>query len=193
VRLIVLLMAVGLAAPARAEVVNPLFEDLEPGATALQTYELNALSVAGEDAAPALPTFFGGTGRWWRPVRGKFRRAVRYDQFFRALGRPDLAQQHREQRLVSGIFFWGGAAIFAGGAVVLFTGLRGGGFPTRARVGAGLMLGGLVENSIGGAIQPPLVSEADAAVLATEYNRHLRLHLGLADHGALGLTLRGPW
>jgi hypothetical protein len=193
VRLIVLLMAGALAAPARAEVVKPLFDELEPGATAQQTYELNALSVVGEDAGPAFPTLFGGTNRWWRPVRGKFRRAVGYDPFFRALGRPDLARQHREQRLVSGIFFWGGAAVFAGGAVLLFTGLREGGFPTRARVGAGLMLGGLVENGVGGAIQPPLVSEADAVALATEYNRHLRLHLGLADHATLGLILRGPW
>jgi hypothetical protein len=52
-----------------------------------------------------------------------------------------------------------------------------------------------VAHIVGGAIEPPLVSEEDALAMTAEYNRRLRLHLGLAvdDHAALGLTLRGPW
>jgi len=189
-RSIVVLLVAGLAVPARAQ--QPAFEDLDEGASPVDTYERNALGIVRHEIAGGYPCLFGCTTDGWRPVRGKYRRDLGYDAFFRALGRRDLARQHREQRLVSGIFFWGGAAVFAGGAVLLFTGLRQGGFPTQAKVGAGLMLGGLLENGVGAAIQPPLLSEEAALAMAAEYNRRLRLHLGVGEH-ALALTLRGPW
>jgi hypothetical protein len=192
VRLLVILAALGLATPARAQEVQPGFEGLEPGPTPLDTYKLNALEIVSQEISSGYPCLFGCTSSWWRPVRGKFRYATRYDDFFRVLGRADLAAQHDQHALISGIFFWSGAAVFVAGGVLLFTGLREGGFPTRAKVGVGLMLGGLIENGIGGAIQPPVLSEADAVALASEYNRRLRLHLGLTDH-SLALTLRGPW
>ena len=193
-RAIVLLMIVGLAAPARADEVQPAFEDLEEGVTPLETYKLNALGLVSHEIRGGYPCLLGCPGDWWRPVRGKFRGDLRYEDFFRKLGRPDLARKHRAQRAVSGVFFWGGAAVFVGGGVLLFTGVRDGGFPFRAKLGAGMMLGGLVENGIGGVIQPPLVSEDVALGLVAEYNRRLRVYLGVGgEQHALGLTLRGPW
>ena len=190
----VLLAVVGLAVPARAADVRSAFDDLEEGIGPLETFRLNELGIVSQEISGAYPCLLGCTSTGWRPVRGKFRWALRYDDFFHKLGRVDLAHQHRQARLISGIFFWGGAAVFVGGAALLFTGLREGGFPTRAKVGAGMMLGGLVENGVGAAIQPPLVSEDEAVAMVAEYNRRLRLHLGVgAEPHALGLTLRGPW
>jgi hypothetical protein len=192
VRLMIVLVALGLAAPARAQEVAPLFDGLDPGATPIETYRLNALGIVSHELSSA--SLFGSTSKWWRPVRGKFRYATRYDDFFRKLGRADLAEQHEQRRLLSGVLHWGGAAVFVGGGVLLFTGVSDGGFPTRSKVGVGLLAAGALGYIVGGAIQPPLVSEEEAVAMANEYNRRLRLHLGLAvsDH-ALGLTLRGPW
>jgi hypothetical protein len=194
VRLILLLALVGLAGPARADELQPVFDGLDPGPTPLETYKLNALGIVSHEVSSAFPTLFGGTSKWWRPVRGKFRYATRYDEFFRKLGRADLADEHEQRWLVSGVLYWGGLATFVGGGVLLFTGTSDGGFPTRSKVGVGLMAGGLIANIVGGHIQPPLVSEEDALAMAAAYNRRLRLHLGLAvDDHARALTLRGPW
>jgi len=193
VRLIVVLIAVGLAAPARAEQeVRPVFEGLEAGPNPLETYKLNSFGIIRHEESGSWSWLFGTT-TWWRPVHGKFRHATAYTDFYRALGRPDLADQHDNRRLVSGVLYYGGAATFVAGGVLLFTKLDIS--ATRAKVGLGMLAGGLVAHIVGGAIEPPLVSEEDALAMTDEYNRRLRLHLGLAvdDHAALGLTLQGPW
>jgi hypothetical protein len=134
-RSMVVLLVAGLAVPARAQ--QPAFEDLDEGASPVDTYERNALGIVRHEIAGGYPCLFGCTTDGWRPVRGKYRRGLGYDAFFRALGRRDLARQHREQRLVSGIFFWGGAAVFAGGAVLLFTGPAPGRLPDAGQGGGG--------------------------------------------------------
>jgi hypothetical protein len=193
VRLIVLAVVVGLAAPARAEEeVRPTFAGLEAGPNPVETYKLNAFGIIRHEVSGSWSWLFGSTS-WWRPVRGKFRYATRYEDFYRALGRPDLAEQHENRRIVSNVLYYGGAATFVGGGVLLFTKLDIS--ATRAKVGLGMLAGGMVAYLVGGAIQPPLVSEEDAAAMTAEYNRRLRLHLGVTvdDHAAVGLTLRGPW
>jgi hypothetical protein len=67
-------------------------------------------------------------------------------------------------------------------------------------VGLGLVVGGLVSAMVGSPLERPAVSEEDAARMVADYNRKLRVHLGLPPmEGAwregplLGLSLRGPW
>ena len=64
----VFLAAVGLAAPARAQEVAPIFDGLEAGPTPLETYKLNALAIVSHEVSST--SLFGGTSKWWRPVRG---------------------------------------------------------------------------------------------------------------------------
>jgi hypothetical protein len=186
-----LVAVVGLALPARAEEIKPAFDGLEPGITPLETYRLNELGIVREEISGRF--LYIGRRSWWRPVRGKFRHATVYEDFYRKLGRPDLAEQNEQRSLVSGVFHYGGLAAVLGGGVLLFLGFKDEHF-TRVKVGAGVLGGGLVMTIVGAAIQPPLVSQEEAAAMTAEYNRRLRLHLGLAveDH-ALGLSLRGPW
>ena len=89
-RLLAFLIAVAVAAPARADVVRPRFDELEAGATAVETYRLNALGIASEGVSPAWPTLFGGGSGWWRPVRGPYRGAMPYEAFFRTSPSPQL-------------------------------------------------------------------------------------------------------
>lgn len=186
--------------PARAEEIRPSFDGLEAGKDAADTYSLNALGVVHEQISASFPTIFLGRESSWRPVRGKFRWATKYDDFYLKLGRDDLGQRDRSRRVVAGMLSWGGLLVMVGGVVVVFTDFisdRG----TRFAVAGGMIVGGTVLGAIGSNIGPPLVSEEDAEAMAKEYNRRLQVHLGLppmaADTGRprlpIGLTLTSRW
>jgi hypothetical protein len=198
----VLCLALGMAwiPLARAEEVRPNFDGLERGADAAETYRLNALGIVHEGMSGSFPTFFVGRGTWWRPVRGKFRWATTYDDFFLKMGRDDLGDQHRHRQAVATTLFWGGLLGSVGGLVVFLSGVANH-RTTRAEVGLGMLAGGFVVTTIGSNIQPPLVSDEDADAMANEYNRRLQLHLGLApvaaspgrDRPPLGFSLSRRW
>jgi hypothetical protein len=176
--------------PGRAQEVQPEFTDLEAGPTAVETYRLNALGIVHEGMSGSFPTIFVGRSNWWRPVRGKFRHATSYDDFFLKLGRDDLGARDRHRRAVAATLFWGGVLVFVGGIGVAASGLASH-HDTRAEVGLGMFAGGFVLTSIGSSIQPPLLSEEDAEAMANAYNRRLQVHLGLTPmSSASGLDLR---
>jgi hypothetical protein len=204
VALVAVAFSAALPRAARAEDVGgvrPTFEGLERGPDTGETYRLNALQIVSHEVSGVFPTLFVSPSKWWRPVRGKFRWATSYDDFYRKLGRPDLAAAHARRQVLSSTLFWGGLAAEVGGAVLFFTGL-GDGFSTRAKIGLGLFGGGLVVSTVGSVIQPPLVSEEDALRMANAYNRLLEQHLGLeggvvgaagARRRTLGMTFRARW
>jgi hypothetical protein len=186
------------ARPARAEeavraehTASPSFASLEPGATPSDTYALNAFGLIHHEVSAWPPTLvFGGT--WWRVTRGKFRHATSYVDFFQAVGRPDLAADYKRRRILANTLIWGGLAAEVGGVVLAVTGLMNDGFGTRAKVGLGLFAGGFVASAVGATIQHPDVSEEEARAMVADYNRRLRLHLGL-QAGAPTVGLRGRW
>jgi hypothetical protein len=179
---IVALCVLFAARAVRAEEIHPAFEGLERGADALETFRLNALGIVSSEVTGVFPTFVIG-GKSWRPVRGKFRYETRYDDFFRMMGRPDLAEQHQRRYYLSESLYWSGVAAFVGGGALLFTSIFKDAFDTRAKVGLGLMGGGLTATIVSAAIQPPLVSDEDARQMATEYNPRLKVNLGLEQPG----------
>jgi hypothetical protein len=180
--------------------VRPTFGGLEPAANALETYRLNALEIVHERMSGSFPTIFVGRSNWWRPVRGKFRYSTSYDDFFLKLGRDDLGARDRHRRVASDTLFWGGVLVSVGGLVVMLSGLSAH-HDTRAEVGVGMFGGGFVMTTIGSRIQPPLVSDEDADRMANEYNRRLRVYLGLppvaVDGGReqrpFGLSVGSHW
>jgi hypothetical protein len=188
------------AGPARSDEVNPAFTDLEPGASAIETYRLNALGIVREEISSSFPTIFIGRGNWWRPVRGKFRYSTSYNDFFLKLGRDDLGARDRHRRAVAGTLFWGGLLLSAGGLVLGLSGFATH-HDTRGEVGLGMFAGGFVLTSIGSSIQPPLLGEDEAEALADAYNRKLQIHLGLGplsgpggtDLRPLALTISRRW
>ena len=177
--LAVLLAAQAPGGAAAQDTVRPAFQQLEKGPDAAETFRLNALGIVSYETSGALPTLFIFGGSGWRATRGKFRHATSHEDFFRLLGRDDLAARHRTRRLVSGILIWGGLAAEVAGGVLFFTGLYDGGFNTRAKVGLGLFVGGFAASAVGATVQHPPFSDQEAVEMAGEYNRRLQLHLGL--------------
>jgi len=180
--------------------VRPLFGGLEPAANAAESYRLNALEIVHEGMSGSFPTIVVGRSNWWRPVRGKFRYTTSYDDFYLKMGRDDLGARDRHRRVLADAFFWGGVIVSIGGLAVMISGLSAH-RDTRAEVGAGMFGGGFVMTTIGSRIQPPLVSEEDADQMANEYNRRLRIYLGLApvalssgpERRPFGLSLSRRW
>lgn len=188
--LALLLVAQAPGAAAVEEALRPGFQQLEKGPDAAETFRLNALGIVSYQTSGALPTLFIFGGSGWRATRGKFRHATSHEDFFRLLGRDDLAARHRTRRLVSGLLIWGGLAAEVAGGVLFFTGLYESGFNTRAKVGLGLFVGGFAASAVGATVQHPPFSEAEAVEMAGEYNRRLQLHLGLVP--ALDAAARAP-
>ena len=193
-------LCLGSTSARAAEEIRPAFQGLEPGSSAIETFRLNSFELVSHEVSAWPPTLVFG-GKWWRVTRGKFRNATSYDDFFRTVGRSDLADQYSRRRILSTSLIWGGLAAEVAGAVLFFTGLYEGGFQTRAKVGLAVFSGGFVASAIGGSIQHPAVSEEDALGMVSDYNRRLHLHLGLTADSTGDATrtprlvarLRGRW
>src|SRR3954468_8721542 len=96
------------ARPAHPDEIRPDFTAIEPGQDPRETYRLNAFEIVHQQVSGMFPTILVGRGRWWRPVRGKFRYSTAYDEFFLKLGRSDLRDRDHDRRLVSSTLSWGG-------------------------------------------------------------------------------------
>jgi hypothetical protein len=186
--------------PARAQEIRPTFNGLEGGSDAAEIYRLNAIEIVHEQMSARFPTIFVGREHWWRPVRGKFRWATPYDDFYLKMGRDDLGERDRRRGTVASMLWWGGVLVMVSGVGVLLTSVVKD-TTMRFAVGGGMIAGGGALPALGSHISPPLVSEEDAEAMAREYNRRLQIHLGLppvaagAGRGGLpmGFTLSRRW
>jgi hypothetical protein len=140
---------------------------LEQGETVQETFELNALSLV------VVGNPLSASGGPWRPVRGKYRWAMSYGEFYETVGRPDLAAQQTRRDVTSGILTWGGLAVGIGGGYLLIRGLGSEGFSTGAQVGLGLVIGGAASAVIGIFIDGAVISDREAGELADGYNHAL--------------------
>ena len=189
------LASLTVAGPVAAEEPQPAFEGLERASDPAETFRLNSFEVVRYEISGVFPTFVIG-GKGWRPTRGKFRHVTAYEDFYRAVGRPDLAAQQATRAAVGETLFWTGTAAELAGMFLTVHGLYKSGFATEAKVGLGLLGGGLVAAIVGSKVERPTLSEDEAEAMAAAYNQRLRLHLGLGTAtGAvpLGVTLRGPF
>lgn len=181
-----------LASPdARAEDLHPAFPELEQGEDVAETYDLNTFGIVHEEVSSPFAIVFGGV--WWRPVRGKYRRALAYRDFYEALGRPDLADAQASKHFWCSVMIWGGLALEIAGGVLFFTGLSGGDFSTQSKIGLGMFAGGLVSGAVGASTDKPALSEEEALAMAREYNGALRTHLGLGEASSLLQARRSPF
>jgi hypothetical protein len=191
----IIIAALGLALPAVARAQT--FEGLEQGPDAGETFRRNALGLVSTELTSV--SLFSSTESWWRVVRGKFRYKTSYTEFYQRIGRPDLAEQHERRSLVAYTMVWGGLAVMAGGGFLAYSDLRNDGFHTKAKVGVGMLAAGLTSALIGPHFWRPAISEEEAGQLISDYNKKLRLHLGLAPAEralvgpSLSLSLRGSW
>jgi hypothetical protein len=145
---------------------------LEQGETVQETYELNALDLVVTTSDPT-----AASGGPWRPVRGKYRWAMTYGEFYDAVGRPDLSARQTRRDILSGTLTWGGVAVMVGGGYLLVRGLGSDGFNGGAQLGLGLVLGGATSSVIGMLIDGAVISDRQAAQLAEAYNGSLRRQL----------------
>lgn len=139
-------------------------------------------STASDDTSP------------WRPVRGKYRWAMSYGDFYTAVGRPDLAASQNRRDVTSGLLVWGGLAVTIGGIFLVVHGLGAGdGFSTESGVGVGLMVGGGVAYLLGASMDETVISAGEAQELAASYNDALRARLGVpADSESSRLRAPSP-
>jgi hypothetical protein len=163
------------------------FQGLKQGDSAAETYDLNALGLVHMKGGWSLFS----PSEWWRPVRGKYRDAMKYVDFFEAVGRPDLAASQGSRNTWSDVLFYGGLLVLAGGVVLA---VHGGTSQAAAETytGLGVAGGGLVCSIVGGAISGPVVSEDEAASLADRYNLALGAHLRIDGKSARSLSST-PW
>jgi hypothetical protein len=171
----------GLATPARAESPEPIrppFDKLERRADERLTYDANAYEIIHVEST-SVGVLWGSTTAWWRPVRGVYRMPTTYGDFYRALGRSDLADREEARHATAEALYWGGLVLMVGGLI-------GGGYELYKRrevgalVGAGLAVGGFVSLRIGSAMSRPELSEGDAQDLAARYDRALGQNLGVS-------------
>jgi hypothetical protein len=145
---------------------------LEQGETVQETYELNALDLVVTTSDPT-----AASGGPWRPVRGKYRWAMTYGEFYDAVGRPDLSARQTRRDILSGTLTWGGVAVMVAGGYLLVRGLGSEGFNGGAQLGLGLVLGGATSAVIGRLLDGAVISDHEAAQLAEAYNGSLRRQL----------------
>jgi hypothetical protein len=147
------------------------------------TYQLNVFEVIHVEATE-VGFIWNSTTAWWRVSRGAYRQPMSYPDFYRALGRADLADQHESRNDLSNVLFWGGGVAMAvglvGGLYELYKEQTVG-----AIIGAGLFVGGYVSLRIGSALSGPALPEEDARKLADGYNGALGRHLGVSVGGSL--------
>jgi hypothetical protein len=172
--------AVSLARPARAEPAQPIapaFDKLDRSGTPKATFDANNYGVVHVET-----TSLWSKSTWWRPVRGVYRFPTNYGDFYRALGRPELADQEETRHATSQWLFWGGLVLMLGG-------LMGGSYSlykerkVGAIIGAGFFVGGFITLKVGGAMSRPTLPESAAEEMAERYNRALGQHLGLSAAG----------
>jgi hypothetical protein len=182
--LVLVLVLVGGEAVAEAPaLVQPSFSGLERRDDAETTYKLNAFDIVHVESTE-IGVIWNSTTTWWRVSRGAYRHPTTYVDFYQALGRPDLADQHESRNDLSNVLFWGGAACMlvgvVGGGYELYKGEKVG-----AIIGAGLLVGGYVSVRIGASLSGPAISEEVAQDLASRYNQALGRHLGVSVGGSL--------
>lgn len=159
------------------EPIHPSFSSiaLERGSDDGETYALNTLGVVRKASSPE--------SSWWRPVRGKYRWAMSYEDFFLHLGRPDLAEASDRRFLIRSTLFWGGFAVAFGGGILLFHGMVESGFGVEAGIGLGLIVGGFGANLSSRLVNYAVVSPDEAEDMADRYNQALAGYLGLSPAG----------
>ena len=161
------------------EPIHPSFSApaLEQGSDLEAMYELNALGVVRRSSPST----------WWRPVRGKYRWAMSYEDFFTHLGRPDLAEEQDRRQLLKGTLFWGSFALTLGGGFLFVHGMYSSGFGAEAAIGAGVAAGGIAAQVTSRFIRSPVVPADEAEDMAARYNQALAGFLGLspAESGAV--------
>ena len=138
-------------------------------ATPEETYAANAFSIV----------YIKGGGETWRPVRGIYRISTAHDAFFRAAGRPDLAQRF-SHRHATGVLLEGlGTIAGYGGITVVFWGV----FSRRTltlAVGGSMVAVWPILHYLGNEMQEPEMPADDAMDLAGRYNDRLRERLQLS-------------
>ena len=168
-----LLIAATLLSPSLARAEESAPTELEAGETALETYELNSLQLIHIGT----PDEEGS----WRPARGKYRRAMSYEEFYRAVGRPELADEHAQRTTLSKILFYAGWGTMLAGGVLFFVGFEEGEPQTVSWIGAGVAAGGVGLVFFGGSLDGVKMNERDAEALSAEHNVGLQRRLGLAS------------
>jgi hypothetical protein len=162
---------------------------LEPGRDVEDTYARNKLAVIEENVSAAWSLLPVAGGHTWYVVRGKYRQPVAYEDFYKQVGQPELADRYRGRLYLSRtIMVLGYAGVIAGGWLV---------FTDRPLAGFGLFGLGAASAYVGGHLQPPVESPEDAARMAGAYNDGLRARLmttgGPAPARQVGLSWTGRW
>jgi hypothetical protein len=121
-------------------------------------------------------TISGIFGRSWRPYQGKYRAPLDGEDFYLAIGRPDLASRYRARYGLRVGLLVGGGVVVLGAWGILASKHEG------AAVAAAV--GGFGTMFVGSLLATDPIGESEARQLADEYNKGLKGTLNLGLGGA---------
>jgi hypothetical protein len=185
---LVLATVCGVGGAARAErAADPTFSDLQQAPTPEAAYAANAYAIVHVGKTDRV----NEPGSTWRPVRGLvYRISLDPDVFLESAGRPDLATRERSHHNSARTLSVAGYLFGCAGVVVAVAGF-GYGHNVIGVVGLGSLVGGAIAHEVGEARLDPVLPEDRALQLAADYNRDLRVRLGLPAEVAP--PRRDPW
>ena len=163
------------ARAADAEVTAAAVTPLEPGDDAEDTYERNTLGVTVRvvmqaNTSPHRLRALGST-------KGKFKKAIGFEDFLLTAGRPDLWDHFERQSIPMRILLWGGTGLAFGGIIWELERHNSHGPSTAPLVVAGI---GVLLVATGLIVFDHFPCSATQAVdIADRYNTELRARLGL--------------
>jgi len=161
----------GAAAEVRAAAVTPL----EPGDDAEDTYERNTLGVTVRVVMQANTSHI--VSERWDPTKGKFKKAIGFEDFLVTAGRPDLWDHFQKQFIPMRILLWGGAGLAFGGIIWELERHDSHGPSTAPLVVTGI---GVLSVATGLIVFDHFPCSTTQAVdIADRYNTELRARLGL--------------
>jgi hypothetical protein len=160
---------------ADAEVSAAAVTPLEPGDDAQDTYERNTLGVTVRVVMQANTSHI--VSERWDPTKGKFKKAIGFEDFLLTAGRPDIWDHFEKQSIPMRILLWGGTALAFGGIIWALERHSAHGPSTTPLVVSGI---GVVSVATGLIVFDHFPCTATQAVdIADRYNTELRARLGL--------------
>jgi hypothetical protein len=143
------------------------------GETPEETYQLNYVGIIHHEIITN--NAFSPKNTWWEGYRGKYKRKLGVAEFYDGVARPDLHAAAVRHFTIQLSLIGAGVGLMVGGAIYMGKHVEDNGAKTGLLVAAG-GLGFLIAARV---ISSQPTSEAEAIVMARDYDDRLRQHLGL--------------
>lgn len=113
----------------------------------------------------------------WRANRGKYRSSLTRVDFYKTIGRVDLARQQSSSNTTSAVLTWTGVVGIGAGALLFYAHVAQGGLEPGPLPGLVFVGGGLASFGVSSFFTGPSVSADEAEEMSRRYNEVLKRHV----------------